>query len=574
MNYKHPRLALALSWTLLASCAAFDSSATARTEEAALLVPAGAPHERVIALAQDDNRVQDHLRHLTLGIGPRLTGSSNLQRAEMWCRDQFASFGLDARLEPWGEFAVGFERGHSSGSMLEPDHVELVFTTPAWTPGTDGPRRGPVLAWPEDQAALDALDEKVAGAWILRTGTQRPQTEWRETVDAALVAGGAAGVISAARGTELVHTSGNPRITPDALPKLVSIVLRADQHADLAERMAKGEALELEFDIDNRFVEGPVILNNVVADLPGSELPDEYVILCAHLDSWDGAQGALDNGTGVSTTLEAARLLARAGVAPRRTIRFILWSGEEQGLLGSKAWVEAHAAEMERISAVFNHDGGTNYLSGLSVTPEMMPSFEAICAPLVDLSAQMPFELREVEALSGASSSDQAPFVEAGVPGFFWGQSGRSDYDRHHHTQYDTFDAAIPSYQRHSAVVAALVAQGLADAETLLDRRNMAPIEARRLGVSLDGVKVTRVMEDGRGAAAGWLEGDEIQSIDGEPVASRRELSRLLQAGGPRKTIVLLRAGEPVETVVDWTDDPAEGERERRAAERAAAKPR
>lgn len=524
--------------------------------------------ERVLDLARDDNRVQEHLRHLSLSIGPRLTGSPGLAEAERWCVERFTDWGLEARAERWGEFPVGFERGHASGAMLEPEHVGLVFTTPAWSPGTGGARRGPALAWPGDAAALEAARAQLAGAWIVAPA-QRGEREWRETVEAALVESGAAGLITPSRG-ELVHTGGDWRVDPTNLPRLVRVVLRGDQHEALAARVGAGEAVELEFEIDNRFLPGPVPLFNVVADLPGRELPDEYVIVCGHLDTWDGAQGAIDNGTGVATALEAARLLAASGARGRRTIRFLLWSGEEQGLLGSRAWVEANAALLPRISAVLNHDGGTNYLSGLGVTPEMRAQFEQACAPLFALSPDMPFELDVVDALSGSASSDHAPFVAAGVPGFFWRQSGRSEYDRHHHTQYDTFEAAIPAYQRHSATVVAVTALGLADADALLERRNMAPLEPRRLGVQFDGARVSEVSPDGRAAAAGWQVGDVLVSIDGEPAGSRREIQRLLQAGGPRKTIAIERGGERLETVVDWSGEPAEAERERRAAERAA----
>jgi carboxypeptidase Q len=533
--------------------------------------PAVAPAARLIELARADNRVQDHLHYLTVRVGPRLTGSHGLMEAERWCRDQFTSWGLDARLERWGEFPVGFDRGPRSGAMVAPDEAELVFTTPAWTPGTDGPVRGPALIYPADDAALEALRPKLAGAWVVRAAGPRPQREWTEKVDKVLVECGVAGVVSGARGEELVITGGNHEVKWEELPKLVTIVLRGDQHTDLCERLDKGQDVQLEFDVENHFFQGPVALNNVVADLKGSEKPDEYVIVCGHLDSWDGAQGALDNGTGVSTTLEAARLLAKSGLQPKRTIRFILWSGEEQGLLGSRAYVEQNAEIMPRVSAVLNHDEGTNYLSGLRATPEMMPALHEILAPLVDLDPSMPFELVETDSFTGGGS-DHASFVRAGVPGFFWMQTGRSNYDRHHHTQYDTFDAAIPAYQRHSSLVVALAAFGIANWSELLDRRNMAPIDPRRLGVQFDGMKVDSLTDDGKAKAAGFQVGDVLVSVDGTEVTDRRALSRLLQQGEPRKEFTLKRGEETIVIPVDWTGDPGEVERARRAEERAAAR--
>jgi hypothetical protein len=267
--------------------------------------------------------------------------------------------------------------------------------------------------------------------------------------------------------------------------------------------------------------------------------------------------------------MEAARLLAAAGVRPRRTIRFVLWTGEEQGLLGSQAWVDQNRDVLPRISAVLNHDGGTNYLAGLGITPEMRAQMEVAVAPLLGLEADMPFELSERDGLPGSSSSDHAPFVQAGVPAFFWRQAGRSDYDYHHHTQHDLFEAAIPEYQRHSAIVAAVTALGLADLPELLERRNMEPLAPRRMGVRLDGNVVQTVM-GGKASAAGWEPGDRIVSIDGEVVEGVRAIVAALQLGGPRKTVVLERGGELVETTLDYSGEPDEEERARRAAEREA----
>ena len=535
--------------------------------------------DRVVQLGRSDNRVQDHLRVLCEEIGPRLTGSHNLRRSSEWARDELASWGLEARLEPWGELPVGFDRGPRSGGMVAPSSVAYDFTTPAWTPGTDGPARGRAVLYPMNDEELAATD--LAGAWVVRPsfsrgrgrggeGERGPSSEWRAAVDEAMRSAGAAGEVRSS-GSELVHTSGSHRIEWDALPDKVTIVLRGDQYDDLAQRVQAGLEVELEFDVDNRFFEGPVEQVNVVADLVGAELPDEYVIVCGHLDSWDGAEGALDNGTGVATTMEAARLLAAAGARPRRTIRFILWAGEEQGLLGSKAYVEAHAELMPRISAVLNHDGGTNYLAGLGVTPEMRAQMEVVAAPLYELDAEMPFELTEREGLSSFGASDHAPFVKAGAPGFFWRQEGRSDYNFHHHTQHDHFDAAIPEYQRHSAVVAAVAALGLADLPELLERRNMEPLSPRRMGVRLDG-NVVRAVVGGKASEVGWRAEDRIVSIDGQAVEGTRAIVAALQAGGPVKTVVLERGAETIETTLDYSADPEEAERARRKAERAELK--
>jgi Zn-dependent M28 family amino/carboxypeptidase len=233
-----------------------------------------------------------------------------------------------------------------------------------------------------------------------------------------------------------------------------------------------GENLEtvLEFDIRNYFKKGPVPLYNVVADLPGSELPHEYVIVCGHLDSWDAGTGTTDNGTGCATTIEAARIVKAAGVRPKRSIRFILWTGEEQGLLGSRAYVEAHRDEMPQVSAVLNHDMGSQFLSSLKTLPFQRSDLERVFAPVMSLNSQFPFRLQPADTLLD-NGSDNASFTRANVPAFLWGQSGDlANYTETHHTQYDTFDRAVPAYQEHSSIVVALAAYGLANLNHMLPR--------------------------------------------------------------------------------------------------------
>ena len=217
---------------------------------------------------------------------------------------------------------------------------------------------------------------------------------------------------------------------------------------------------------------------------------------------------------------------------------------------------------------MLNHDEGTNYLAGLTVTPEMLPIMRQVCAPLLGLSTEMPFELKESDGLSPEMSSDQAAFITKGVPGFFWIQKGRADYSHIHHTQHDVFDLAIESYQRHSALVVAVTALGLADAPELLDRKNMEPLEPRRMGVDLDGVRLRSVLAEGKAKAAGWQVDDVIESIDGTPVTTREDIVDLLQKGGPTKLVVLKRGDGRLETTLDYSSDKAEARRAERKAQR------
>ncbi len=529
---------------------------------------------KILTIGRFESHVQDHLWEVTKDIGPRLTSSSNLERAYEWARARFAGFGLDARIEPYGDWAVGFDRGPSRGGMVSPEARAYTFITQAWTRGTNGPLRARAILHPATLEALEAVRPLLAGAWLVQPlvarGDERLPKEVRDAVREAAEKEGVAGTLRRGTASGLLITFGNPPDRMDAIPAGVNVTLHPNDYDDLYARLSRDEAVELEFDIQNLFREGPVRLCNVVAELRGSEHPDEYVIVQAHLDSWDGAEGAQDNGTGVATTLEAARILTAAGVKPRRTIRFVLYSGEEQGLFGSNAYVEAHKDELARTSIVLNHDEGGNYLRGVTATQPMLADFERVFAPVKALDPARPFEIREVEGFQ-PGPSDHAPFVQAGVPAIHWDQDG-DGYQFIHHTQNDTYELVDAADQRHSALVVAISALGFADLDHMVDRTDMRPPGDRKLGVQLDGTKVASVLGGGRASAAGWQAGDVIVAIDGEEPKGQAGVVRLVQQGVGRKTIRLQRGAEFVDTVLDWSDDPDEPHRAEWRARREAAK--
>jgi hypothetical protein len=556
--------------------------------------------QRIVSAAREESRVMEHLDVLCNRIGARLTGSDNLTNACEWARQRFAEFGIDnARLEPWGEFPVGFNRGPWFGRVVEPEPRGLEFVTMAWSAGTKGTVRGKAVLAPKDQKELDEAKAKgtLVGAWVLmppppagafgggRFGGRRADTPKADTPKAEtpkseapkadtpkadtprldpaflrtlrkeLEAAKVAGFVGASS-RELLLTSGAHRISWDKLPSIPSVTLLRKQYDEIAGWLKAGKPVALEFDIRNYFKKGPIKLYNVIADIPGTEKPDEYVIVGGHIDSWDGATGATDNGTGVSTTLEAARILMKSGLKPKRTIRFMLWSGEEQGLLGSAAYVKSHKDLMPRISAVLVHDGGTNYLSGIGATEAMLADFEQVFAPIKELDPAYPFEVRKVSGLMGGGS-DHASFLSSNVPGFFWGQrGGRAVYQHTHHTQFDTYDAAIPEYQTHSSLVVALGASGIANLDHLLSREKLRSSGAlgnrRTLGVQLDEMTVSEVLDEGVAQKGGMKEGDVILKIDGTKVADALDLRGALQAGGPKKVVTVLRNGKEVELKLDW----------------------
>ncbi|MFZ4574121.1 MAG: M28 family metallopeptidase, partial [Phycisphaerales bacterium] len=206
-----------------------------------------------------------------------------------------------------------------------------------------------------------------------------------------------------------------------------------------------------------------------------------YVIISAHLDSWDGpgSEGCTDNGTGSAVTLEAARLLMAAGAKPKRTIIFANWTGEEQGLLGSREWVEANESKWPQITACFVDDGGTNYQGGLGAPDWQVDYLAAATAPtnnqFFDSVSNKPLNVnirKGGKNETGGGGSDHASFLRVGVPGFFWDEVGRADYGRGWHTQHDKLDLAIPEYLMQSATNSAIVAYRLACAPSLLARKD------------------------------------------------------------------------------------------------------
>ncbi|MGE4602421.1 MAG: M20/M25/M40 family metallo-hydrolase [Planctomycetota bacterium] len=530
--------------------------------------------KKVIDIGLNDNNVVDVVDHLVNGIGPRLTGSHQDHLACEWARDLFVSYGLqNVVMEEAGEFAVAFQRGPWRGQMIAPEKMDLEFGTPAWSAGTQGVEEGPALMLPADMESIDA--EKMKGAWVMmpsqRGRRDREARQAQREVRESLEEYGIAGWIYPTRG-EAITTSGNSRVTWDNLPTTPRVNLRRDQYDVIEEKLAAGEDVTLRIDIRNHFQPGPAKFYNVIGDIVGSEFPDEYVIIGGHIDSWDGATGTTDNGTGSATTIEAARILTAAGAKPRRTIRFMLWSGEEQGLLGSRAWVDNNPDVMDKISAVFVYDGGPNAIAGLPATAAMKEDFEKVFGPVMQMNPDLPFTIKDVEGLPRGIGSDHESFLRKGVPGFFWTQEGRADWRRGIHTQFDTFDLVIPEYLEHSTTVIALAALGMADLDHLLSREGMLQEGGdrrrggggRRLGVMLDENVISEVVPDSPAAKAGLKSGDKIVKIDDEDVTDRRSLMRGLYSGEAKKKIVFERDGKRQQVTIEW---PSQRPRSRPAEE-------
>jgi carboxypeptidase Q len=453
----------------------------------------------LIAQAMDHSEVMANLRQLTDVIGPRLSGSAAMRRANDWTAERFRAYGLTASLEPY-TFGVTWERGPTAVRLVAPFTRAITAHSWAWTTGTGGKTvTGPVvladLTTPDSVAAYKG---KVRGAWVLPRSafplwnpdgpamTADDSTRQAEalrlrnlaTADTSaeavrarrqlaldlpymLRAAGALGtLIDGAKEHALMTMSGSPiRVSP-----LPNLVISHEDYSLLERQIIAGANPRIEVRVENAIGRVPVQQWNTVAEIRGRELPGQVVILGAHLDSWDLGTGTTDNGTGSMVVLEAARALAQSGIAPKRTIRFILFSGEEQGLLGSRAYATAHAAEADSIQAVLVLDNGTGAIRGqaLQGRPELEGLWRGLLAPVASLGA---------DSIRNASKSgtDHLSFLPYGVPGFNFDQLPRG-YNHTHHSQSDTYDKAVPGDLKQAAAVMAVTAYELANLPDLLPR--------------------------------------------------------------------------------------------------------
>ncbi len=443
--------------------------------------------QKIANEGKKNNQIMSTMRELTKGIGARLTGSPRLFRAYHWAMDKFKSYGLkNVHLEKWGEYPQWDRGARQSLKMTEPFESPMVFTTNAWSNGTSGPLRGEAVAAPKTAAEVTANKDAYKGKFIVQpasTGGGRggggaaPNAELARALDEA----GIAGRISGSNREEMM-TSGSPFLQGRTgemksyknHPGSLQIMVRKSDHDRILRQFTLGRKVTIEADIENIWYPTPTGNYNVVADYVGSEKPDEMVIVSGHFDSWNGpgSEGASDNGTGSCAAIEAARILSAAKVKPKRTIRFVLWSGEEQGLLGSTQYVKDHAAELPKISCVLVDDGGSNYQGGYQGIETQVPMLTAAIQKSIETFPDMPQKVTATAngRMPRGGGSDHSSFNAVGVPGFFTIETGRQVYGHVWHTQFDTLENVIPEYMVQSSANHALVSFFLACAPTLLPR--------------------------------------------------------------------------------------------------------
>lgn len=435
-------------------------------------------------------------RTLTDEIGARLTGSPAHVQAARWARDRFAQWGLaDPHLEPW-DFGRGWQLEHLSVAMTEPRYMPLIAYADAWSPSTKGALRGRVVYIGDKTAEqIDAMADQLRGAIVL---THLPQAEFvahdrpqpglddrpvatgnpslpgaRSTTPASDLAallkraGAAAALRPSAYRDGTVGVTGSPATPSDAVP---TIVVAGEQYNVIARLAAAGRPVSLSVELRTRYFEEDRNSYNVIAEIPGADraLRDQVVLLGAHLDSWHTASGATDNADGAVAAMEAMRILRALGQRPRRTIRVALWSGEEQGLLGARAYVKRHydtPAARERLDVYLNDDPGSGKTLGFYMEKNTAAKaiFDRWLEPLQELGATR-------NIIEGIGSTDHVAFNDAGMPGFNVIKDFTAYDERTRHTNADYPERMSEDALKESAIVFATFAWQAAMAEQNIPR--------------------------------------------------------------------------------------------------------
>lgn len=466
------------------------------------------------------SQVMEIVEHLTDSIGPRLTGSPQMKAANDWTLEQFRSWGLaNPHLESW-EFGEGWSFSRAEVRMTEPAAAVLAALPKAWSPGTTGVASGEAMMITIEKAEdLEAHKGELAGKILFLDKAPEPKdpmkpvferydadklselenydipadrdaNSWRERfrkrrelwskIADQLVAEGVVATVEVSsfeNGVVRVGGSGGQGIPGQPLG-VPALVMAVEPYERILRLLEHDEKVELAIDIAAKFYRQSPLSWNTVAEIPGSDKNNEVVMAGAHLDSWHGGTGATDNAAGSAVVMEAMRILKTLGVKPKRTIRVALWSAEEQGLLGSRAYVAEHFAsrpeptdaeelalparwrkptwpiqpkpEHAKLAAYFNLDNGGGKVHGIYAQENLGAKmlFEKFIEPLRDLGVT-------TVTMENTGSTDHASFDAAGLPGFQFIQDQRDYFSRTHHSNIDTYEHLEAADMKQAAVVMA-----------------------------------------------------------------------------------------------------------------------
>ena len=485
-----------------------------------------------------NSKVMDLASGLMDFVGPRLTGSPNMKRANEWTRDKLTELGLsNAHLEQWGPFGRGWSYQSSVVRMLSPDVAQLTALPRAWTPGTNGPVHGTAVKIkvekvedfekykgkiggkivlegdirelkPHDKLDFARYDEKKLGdlsAYEVPGGRPRftreeilKRRDFRRALAKFFAEEKPLAILEPGNtdfGTFIVQGLGTQK--PNEQFSVPSVVLPAEQYNRLARLVDMKKDVEVEVDVKATYHDDDPNSYNTIAEIPGTDKKGEVVMIGAHLDSWHGGTGATDNGAGTVAAMEAVRILKAIGIAPKRTIRIGLWSGEEQGLLGSRAYVAQHFAtrpeptdpdekdlpssmrkvkgpltikpEHAKLAGYFNMDNGSGKIRGVYMQENaaVRPIFEAWIEPLKDLGMT-------TLTMRNTGGTDHLSFDDVGLPGFQFIQD-ELEYDtRTHHTNYDVYERLQRDDLAQAAVVMATFVWEAANRPEMLPRKPLS----------------------------------------------------------------------------------------------------
>ncbi|TZF82666.1 M20/M25/M40 family metallo-hydrolase [Pedobacter sp. BS3] len=459
------------------------------------------------------SKVMEHAFYLTDVNGPRLTNSPGLKKAEEWAVQTLKQWGLkNVNLEPFGDYGYGWQIRRSYIAMTAPYYHALIGVPRAWSGSTEGLTQSDVVLISPDSSEIKKYKDKLRDKAIifdtndtLSTSftpdayrltaadiaamdtplvvhhiTSKGRITWadKKRIDDLLFETGASIVLRKAWGKHgTVFTGWSADYAVDAHPVLPDMEVSGEDYLRMVRLLKAGHKVTVEADIQTSLNKETSTGYNVIAEIPGTDpkLKHEVVMLGAHIDSWHGATGATDNAAGVAVVMEAMRILKKLDIAPKRTIRLALWSGEEEGLWGSKGYVANHFGDKDHpkpeyysISAYYNLDNGAGKIRGIymQANPAVKPIFEKWLEPFHDLGAV-------TVANRIAISTDHIPFDAVGIPGFQFVQDKLEYFPRTHHSNQDTYDRLIADDLRQASVVLAAFVFNTAQYPVKIPRKKM-----------------------------------------------------------------------------------------------------
>lgn len=435
------------------------------------------PAGRVISEALKPSSIDTNLQRLTDQIGGRVPGTPAMQRAVEWGVEAFRAAGADSVHTEDFEIQTSWAEGATQMSIVAPEQLKVRVVSLAWAPALAAQHHVPIV----DLGSGTADDFVKAGNFsgaILLVHSEEMKT-WDDLfaeylrapaiIERAVRGKAVAIAFQSTRPQDLLYRHTNS--LAGEIDRLPMVLVAREDAARMGRLLASGQKLYADLEIPNR-IGGPIQASNVVAEIRGSEKPDEFTILGAHLDSWELGTGALDDGCNAALVIDALRAIKASGLQPRRSMRFILFSGEEQGMLGSHAYVLAHRSELDKAAGMVVFDMGTGPVTGFSLggRKDVVPAATALVAPLKQFGADA--------VLTNAEwGMDHWDFMLEGVPTLAAEQQ-EANYLINYHAMSDTFDKVDLAQLKKHVAEAAAVAFGIANApERIGARLTRAQIE-------------------------------------------------------------------------------------------------